>query len=1208
MQPTMKIRDLFAQDVTRNIPPVVYFHEQTPERLAAEVSEYIITGGFPPDDARRRRVPEGIHEAYVKLLSRMREALDRPGGAELPAVWVSGSYGSGKSSFAKLLGLALDGVELPDGTTLATALVRRDDSPLAGDFSTAWEALTERIKVRRAVVFDIGSVARDNEAIHLAALRQAQARLGYCPISDRVAAHELILETDGHWPAFLESAQKTLGRPWSVASRDAGAVQNFARAMHGFDPALYPQPTSWVRTYGGTTSNAGTSVSEVVEALARMLRHRAPDATLFFVIDEVSQYIHQDDGRMLALQGFISELGQRLHGRVWVVATGQQKLEEQADGNVLSKLKDRFPAALRVHLTNSNIRDVVHKRLLHKRADRIELLRSAFHAHRADLTVNALDGAELSELEFMEAYPMLPWHVDVLLQVTSSLRLRSSRAQTDDQTLRGLIQLLGELFRERGLADREVGDLITFDEIYEVQRSALDEDLQDSLSKIHRHEIVTRNPLVWRVARAIALLQQVQDQTPTSDAFIARSLYGRLGQGSNLPAVREALDLLRGADFVSYSEKEGYAIQSVAGQEWQRDRDEYGPDTATLAGLVRDQIKTLLALPDRPKHKGRPLAWSAWFSDEQTLKDEHIVAPRGQDAEAPLDLRFLWAKELRSNERWTSESARGEAQDRVVWVAGDVGRVETLARDYARSQRMVERHASRRSSLQRDRQALLLTEETRREELEKKLKESITTAFLDGALWFRGRLIRPRDKGASFATIALTVVEETLPALYPSFTDIAVLPKELEQLLQKDLAGPSAKFLNTGLRILSLDAGRYVPECSGPVPTAVLQHLEGHGGIQGGDLLGHFAKPPYGWPADVVRACLAGLLRAGKLRVQTTAGTRTTSVLDVGVQDLFSKDRDFRLASFFAHKGPIVARDRVTICRFFEERLNVSLNREDDAIADAVWKHFPAKFALLREVEQRLDRLGVTPDATLTALGRALDGCKVRQVEQCVIAVKDSLNALRDGLDALAVIQGALSDTAVTQVLEARAVVAGELALLERAKQHEGVAVEAARLREQLARPTPWSGIGDVRSAIDTIRARYQAVRKALLDELNATVEVTRKAVQGRASFATLTADQRHAALRPFQSVLTDTSDTALSPALDELRERFPERLRQAEEAALRTIDDALSTEGQVQITVFDTHLRGREIGTEEELDGVLRELRERVLAQLNAGLRVRIR
>ena len=45
----MKLRDLFQSDVTRDIPPVVYFHEQTPAKLEAEVGEYIITGGFPPE-------------------------------------------------------------------------------------------------------------------------------------------------------------------------------------------------------------------------------------------------------------------------------------------------------------------------------------------------------------------------------------------------------------------------------------------------------------------------------------------------------------------------------------------------------------------------------------------------------------------------------------------------------------------------------------------------------------------------------------------------------------------------------------------------------------------------------------------------------------------------------------------------------------------------------------------------------------------------------------------------------------------------------------------------------------------------------------------------------------------------------------------------------------------------------------------------------
>ena len=100
----MTIRDLFRSRVDRDIPPVVYFHEQSAEKLQAEVSEYIITGGWPEGHVNHKRVPRGIHENYVRLLTRIACEMDKPGGPELPAVWISGFYGSGKSSFAKLLG------------------------------------------------------------------------------------------------------------------------------------------------------------------------------------------------------------------------------------------------------------------------------------------------------------------------------------------------------------------------------------------------------------------------------------------------------------------------------------------------------------------------------------------------------------------------------------------------------------------------------------------------------------------------------------------------------------------------------------------------------------------------------------------------------------------------------------------------------------------------------------------------------------------------------------------------------------------------------------------------------------------------------------------------------------------------------------------------------------------------------------------------
>jgi hypothetical protein len=120
----MLIRDLFASDVTRDIPPVVYFHEQSPPKLAQEVGEYIITGGWPANHPHHRRVPDGIHEQYVKLLTSIATELDKPGGPEPPNAWISGFYGSGKSSFAKLLGLSRS----TESRSRAAARLRRPGS------------------------------------------------------------------------------------------------------------------------------------------------------------------------------------------------------------------------------------------------------------------------------------------------------------------------------------------------------------------------------------------------------------------------------------------------------------------------------------------------------------------------------------------------------------------------------------------------------------------------------------------------------------------------------------------------------------------------------------------------------------------------------------------------------------------------------------------------------------------------------------------------------------------------------------------------------------------------------------------------------------------------------------------------------------------------------------------------------------------------
>ena len=1206
----MKIQDLFVAKVTRDIPPVVYFHEQSPAKLESEVNEYIITGGYAEGDPRARRVKSGIHEQFVHLLDGITSELSKKGGPQLPASWISGFFGSGKSSFAKLLGLSLDGVKLPDGSPLWSALLQRDDSPRRQELARAWDALATRVQPM-AVVFDIGGVAQNQEHIHSAALRLIQARLGYCSKSHLVADFELRLERDGEWDTFLNAATQTLGKDWKLAKEDAQAEDHFSHVLHVLKPERYPDPTSWIDSRAGSNTGTGSSGREVVEAIDAMLHLREPDKALFIVVDEVSQYVHHDENRMLKLQSFVSELGQRLEGRVWLFATGQQKLEDQAETHNIGKLKDRFPPHLRVHLSTTNIRDVVHERLLKKKPEHEGMLRELFQKHRGDLKLYGYACEEITEEDFVEVYPMLPGHIDLLMQVASNLRTRSSRVQGDDHAIRGLLQLLGELFREQKLADGEIGQLVTIDAIHDVQHSALDADVQTTLSRIFNDAQVRGDAMAQRVAKAVALLELIQEQTATTPELIAACLYTKLGEGNRVQPVAAALEKLRMLGMLSYSEKQGFKLQSSAGQEWQRERDDIGVTQEQISKIVQDTLKALVgSTQERAKWKGRTFPWALWFSDGRQANDVKLQDVR-DDSPVAVDFRFLHDKEARGSTRWVPASDREPLRNRVVWLAQGSGAAEDCARQLGKSSRMLEKYRARRESLAREKQRLLIEEEARVDELDARVRAAVAEAFLEGNVYFRGQQIRPRETAIAFGPALAGIATRVLPDLYPHFSEIAISPKELEQLLDKDLAGPSTKFMDGGLGLLSLDAGKYVAACTGLYPTRIARELESNGGVSGQTLVTTFVSSPYGYAPDLVKACCAGLLRGKKIRIRTEQGTDIKSHQDPGVRDLFSRDRDFRRAEFFpAAEGEISGKDRIAIRKLFQKYLQIDQEPEDEPIADTVFQQFPPCRDNLRKLEQKYAALPGRPDLppALQKLGRALeDCCRSRFVQQTVSEVKRNLDALRDGLEQFGVVAGELTQDAIDTVARAARVRDTELAQLRQFEQPAGLEDDAALVTTHLSADRPWRDAAQLAPALERICARYVEARTALIRLQSEAADAAMNAVKVRPAFAQLDADQSHRVLRPIRDVLIETTAEAVSPSLVEMRDRFASRIQPAQEAADDKLDEALSCDTEQQVVKVDLRLRGRELETRAQLDALLREVEDRVAPLLAAGTRVRL-
>ncbi len=1209
----MKIKDLFASDVTRDIAPVVYFHEQSPQKLESEVSEYIVTGGFPEDHPGYKRVPDGIHEQYVHLLEAIVEELGRSGGPDLPASWISGFYGSGKSIFAKLLGLALDGVALPNGKSLAEALLARDTSPKAQEFRRAWQELRKKVDPI-AVVFDIGGLARDNEHIHSVCVRQVQERLGYCSTQPLVAEFELNLERDGRWSAFEAKALEVLGKPWVDVKDQALAEEEFSRVMNALDPELYTEPMAWIMARSGTFTQS-SAAADATQAIADMLKFRAKGKTLFLVVDEVSQYIHQDQQRMLKLQSFVSELGQRLKGTAWLLVTGQQKLEEADETHLLGKLKGRFKPKLRVHLAVSNIRDVVHKRLLQKTPEGETQLRELFRQHRNDLKLFAYGCDDITEEDFVEVYPLLPGHIDLLLQITTALRVRSSRSQGDDQAIRGLLQLLGELFRGQQLAEMPVGRLVTLDQIYEVQHSALDSDVQNTLVRVLDYCTKKDLPLAARTAKAVALLELIQETVPTDADLVARCLFDRLDCGQQEEQIREALEELKRANLLGYSEKQGYKIQSSSGEEWENDRRNIPVGREDLVGHIQEALKYLLSEPSRPTLEGRAFPLRAYFSDSQRADDVVLQDPR-DPANVTFDFRMLSLGD-RDATIWVNRSDELAFKYRVIWIAEDASDLETQARDYGRSLAMVGRWRPRRESLTHDKKHLLLQEEARSEELERRLRAAVDAAWTGGTLYFRGRPTPARELGAAFGPALGTAGKRFLLDLFPNFLVTQISPTELLQLLEPTLSAPSPKYLEDELGILALDAGKYVPACDGVAPKRIMEFIEQENAVGGELLFKTFGGPPYGYTSNVVQACVAGLLRASKLRIEADGGQVLTATRDAGVRDVFEKDRNFRRASFFAaQEGAIGAKDINRICKFFERRLNQRLDRDPGAIADAVSQSFATQAHRLRDVLGRLNQLPRQADESarvphaLVQLEKAIEACVrvVRQTEPTLQAVKRHLDELNDGFEQLSIYDSELTDVVLKDVREAATVEDFKLVQLEQLGGQGGeLAVAAEEIRSQLHGDKPWRDLAGIAPQLEAVLAAYLEARRGLLANNGELEEAARRQIKTREGFATLTADQSNHVLRPISEALPNTTEEAVSPGLVELRDGAAAALARAAEVANERLDQILS-EGQASpVRIVALGLRHREIKTQAELDSMIDEVRSKVEPELRAGRRVRL-
>lgn len=547
----MTIRKLFdpTKDINRTIEKVISYGAAQEGRLKAEISEYIVT--------------ESIEEQFRKLLDRMQHAMEAGGENEV-GVWVSGFYGSGKSSFTKYLGLAFDDQCTIDGTPFIEHLQSRLNQPQ----TRALLSTTAKRFPAAVVLLDLASemlagatMADVSTVLYFKVLQWA----GYSR-NIKVAAFERLVEKDKRTEELHRLvAEASSGVTWDRVQNNPLAIDGLIpKIAHDMYPGLFPDANSFSSNAEGFLQFEDQRVQEMID----IVREKSGKENIIFIIDEVGQYVASRDNLILNLDGLAKNLKRLGDGKAWIIATAQQTLTEDdpraaLNSDKLYKLKDRFP--IQIDLESSDIKEICYRRLLGKSPEGEKQLGRLFEAHGQALRHNTkLQDAKYYDTDFTSEtftnlYPFLPAHFDILLHLLGALA-----KSTGGVGLRSAIKVVQDVLKGEGgsiaMADQSVGWLATTVTLYD----ELEKDIRRAFPSIHQAvgKVLIRFPdsdLHQEIAKSVAVLQ-ILGNLPVTVQNVASLMHPSVAASSRFDEIRKAADEMLGDPLVPLGEKDGTLV------------------------------------------------------------------------------------------------------------------------------------------------------------------------------------------------------------------------------------------------------------------------------------------------------------------------------------------------------------------------------------------------------------------------------------------------------------------------------------------------------------------------------------------------------------------------------------------------------------------------------------------------------------------------
>ena len=469
----MRIQEMFEKGIDRPINGVVKVNQDELDILVQELDEYVIT--------------RELKKHIITFFNNYLEAFHTP-TADI-GVWISGFFGSGKSHFLKILSYLLQNREVNGIRTVE----RFRKKPELVDDPATFMLIDQATRSGHTdtILFNIdieGSINKDKTAVLRVFAKMFYTYLGYYGENLKVAKLEQFIDRKGKTEEFRRVFEEKNGAAW-VDSRDAYAFFEddiVATLME----VLGMSETAASNWFNGTET-VETSIAQLVSEIKEYVDSKPSDFRLLFMVDEVGQYVGSDTDLLINLQSLVEQIGSACGGKVWVVCTGQEAVDEiiRTRENEFDRIMARFKT--RLSLSSSSADEVIQKRILLKKEKVVPQLEQVYNANDSVLrnlfsfTDAVLDIKGFSGPgEFARNFPFVPYQFILMQKVFAEIRKHGNSGKHLSGGERSMLSGFQEAAQK--IEDRDEYALAPFYLFYDTVHTFLDSSIRRVIERCQR--------------------------------------------------------------------------------------------------------------------------------------------------------------------------------------------------------------------------------------------------------------------------------------------------------------------------------------------------------------------------------------------------------------------------------------------------------------------------------------------------------------------------------------------------------------------------------------------------------------------------------------------------------------------------------------------------------------------------------------------------